>query len=86
MKYLSEIARIKSDNDTQTARDKITKAGETISAATKAYTTAKSDVGSKLRGSPARFRASKYLRDALNARRTVNKNVKKAVEPKTEET
>ena len=86
MRYLTELARIKSDDDKQKARDKIRKARKTLSAATKAYTTAKSDVGSKLKGSPARFRASKYLRDALNARRTVNKNVKKAVEPKTEET
>jgi len=86
MRYLSEIARIKSDDDKQKARDNITRARGTISAATNAYRTAKSDVGSKLRGSPARLRASRYLRDALNARRTVNKNVKKAVEPKTEET
>jgi hypothetical protein len=85
MRYLSEIARIKSDDATQTARDKITKARRTISAATKAYKTAKSGVGSKRRGSPARLRAAKYLRDALNARRTVKKNVTKAVEPKTEE-
>lgn len=86
MRYLSEIARIQSDDDKQKARDNITNARRTISAATKAYRTAKSAVGSKLRGSPARLRAAKYLRDALNARRTVKKNVKQAVEPKTEET
>ncbi len=83
---LFEFARIPADNARQAARDKIKKAGKTISAATKAYDTAKSDVGGKLRGSPARLRAARYLRDALNARRTVNKNVSKAVEPKTEET
>jgi len=83
---LFEFARSRADNARQAARDKVKKAGKTISAATKAYTTAKSDVGGKLKGSPARLRASRYLRDALNARRTVNKNVSKAVEPKTEET
>ena len=86
MKYLSEIARIQSDDDKQTARNKVSSARKTLAAATKAYKTAKSGVGSKKRGSASRLRASKYLRDALNARRTVNKNVKKAVEPKTEET
>ena len=84
MKYLSEIARIQSDEDKQTARDKVTKARKTITAATKAYKTAKS--ASSQKGSPSRKRAAKYLKDALNQRRVIKKNVKKALEPKTEET
>lgn len=86
MRYLSEIARIQSDEDKQKARDRVTKARKTITAATKAYKTAKSDVGSKKKGSPSRKRAAKYLKDALNQRRVIKKNVKKALEPKTEET
>lgn len=82
---LSEIARIQSDDDKQTARDEVTAARKKLKMATQAYKTAKSGVGSKRRGSPARLRAAKYLRDALDARRTVKKNVTKAVEPKTEE-
>ena len=82
---LFEFARIPSDDDKQKARDKVTAAGKKIKMATKAYKTAKSGVGSKKRGSASRKRAAKYLRDALNARRTVRKNVKRALHPKTEE-
>lgn len=82
---LSEIARIQSDDNKQKARDEVTAARKEIERATHAYKTAKSGVGSKRRGSPARKRAARYLRDALNARRKVKKNVTKAVEPKTEE-
>ena len=82
---LSEIARIQSDDDKQTARNEVTAAREKLQMATKAYKTAKSDVGSKRRGSASRKRAARYLRDALNARRKVKQNVTKAVEPKTEE-
>ena len=85
MRYLSEIARIKSDDDKQKARDKVTKARKKIQMATNAYKTAKSDVGSKTRGSASRKRAARYLKDALKARRTIKKNLKKALEPKTEE-
>ena len=85
MRYLTELARIQSDDDTQEARDKISSARKKLLMATKAYRTAKSGVGSKKRGSSSRKRASKYLRDSLNARRTVNTNVKKALKPKTEE-
>ena len=83
---LFEFARIQSDDDKQTARDEVTAARKTLAAATEAYKTAKSGVGSKKRGSASRKRAAKYLKDALNARRTVRKNVKKALQPKTEET
>ena len=86
MKYLLEFARIQSDEDKQKARDKVTKARKKIQMATNAYKTAKSDVGSKKRGSASRKRAARYLKDALDARRTVKKNLKKALEPKTEET
>ena len=86
MKYLSEIARIQSDDDKQTARNKVTKARKKIQMATNAYKTAKSGVGSKKRGSASRQRAAKYLRDALNARRTVRRNANRALQPKTEET
>lgn len=85
MRYLSEIARIQSDDDKQKARDKVTKARKKIQMATNAYKTAKSDVGSKTRGSASRKRAARYLKDALGARRTIKKNLKKALEPKTEE-
>ena len=83
---LFELARIPSDDDKQTARNKVTKARKKIQMATNAYKTAKSDVGSKKRGSASRQRAAKYLRDALNARRTVRSNVSTALQPKTEET
>ena len=86
MKYLSEIARIQSDDDKQTARNKVSSARTTLAAAIEAYKTATSDVGSKKRGSASRQRAAKYLRDALNARRTVRRNANRALQPKTEET
>ena len=82
---LFELARNDGDTATQTARDEVTAARKTLAAATKAYKTAKSGVGSNTRGSDSRQRAAKYLRDALNARRTVRKNVKRALQPKTEE-
>ena len=83
---LFELARIPSDIGTQTARDEVSSARKTLAAATKAYKTAKSGVGSKKRGSASRKRAAKYLRDALNARRTVRRNANRALQPKTEET
>lgn len=83
---LFELARIPSDIGTQTARDEVSSARTTLAAATKAYKTAKSGVGSKKRGSASRQRAAKYLRDALNARRTVRRNANRALQPKTEET
>ena len=83
---LFEFALIPSDIGTQTARDEVTAARKTLAAATKAYKTAKSGVGSKKRGSASRQRAAKYLRDALNARRTIKSNAAKALQPKTEET
>ena len=82
---LFELARIPSDIGTQTARDEVSSARTTLAAATKAYKTAKSGVGSKKRGSASRQRAAKYLRDALNARRTIKSNAAKALQPKTEE-
>ena len=86
MRYLTEIARIKSDAKKQTARDKVSSARKTLAAAIEAYKTATSDVGSNERGSASRQRAAKYLRDALNARRTIKSNAAKALQPKTEET
>ena len=83
---LFELARTEDDQNTQTARNNITAARNTLSAATKAYKTAKSDVGSKTRGSASRKRAARYLRDALNARRKVRTNLKTALRRKTEET
>ena len=83
---LFEFARNDGDTATQTARNKVTKARKKFKMATLAYETATSDVGSNTRGSASRKRAAKYLRDALNARRTVRKNVKRALQPKTEET
>jgi len=82
---LFELARIPSDDDKQTARDEVTAARKKLQMATNAYKTAKSDVGSKTRGSASRGRAARYLRDALNARRTIKNNLNKALEPKTEE-
>ena len=77
MKYLSEIARIKSDNDRQEARDRVTQARKTITAATKAYKTAKS--ASSQKGSPSRKRAAKYLRDALNQTKIIQFNCRKTL-------
>jgi len=82
---LFELARVRSDVATQTARDEVTAARKKLKMATTAYETAKSGVGSKTRGSASRGRAARYLRDALNARRTIKKNLNKALEPKTEE-